>query len=171
MEVQSIINADALKEAKKYLIKPGIRKISAIASVAFVLLAIYCMLAGRPSTMLLAVFAIVIFYMELKMIENKQVKGFLTKLKEVYDKTEVTAPVVFREADILIQNPLSGGKAAVKYDVMDTLLETDHYFLLFTKEWQITIISKDEMDSEKREKFLKMTEQKMPGLKKKYGKK
>ena len=71
----------------------------------------------------------------------------------------------------MIQNPLSGGKAAVKYDVMDTLLETDHYFLLFTKEWQITIISKDEMDSEKREKFLKMTEQKMPGLKKKYGKK
>ncbi len=171
MEVRSVINADALKEAKKYLIKPGIRKISAIASVAFVLLAIYCMLAGRPSTMLLAVFAIVIFYMELKMIENKQVKGFLTKLKEVYDKTEVTAPVVFREADILIQNPLSGGKIAVKYDVMDTLLETDHYFLLFTKEWQITIISKDEMDSEKRKKFLKMTEQKMPGLKKKYGKK
>ena len=59
MEVQSVINESALKEARKYLIKPGIRKISAIASAAFVLLAAYCMLTGRPSTMLLAVFAIV----------------------------------------------------------------------------------------------------------------
>ena len=66
MEVQSVINESALKEARKYLIKPGIRKISAIASAAFVLLAAYCMLTGRPSTMLLAVFAIVIFYGELK---------------------------------------------------------------------------------------------------------
>ena len=32
MEVQSVINESALKEARKYLIKPGIRKISAIAS-------------------------------------------------------------------------------------------------------------------------------------------
>ena len=38
MEVQSVINESALKEARKYLIKPGIRKISAIASAAFVLL-------------------------------------------------------------------------------------------------------------------------------------
>ena len=53
MEVQSVINESALKEARKYLIKPGIRKISAIASAAFVLLAAYCMLTGRPSTMLL----------------------------------------------------------------------------------------------------------------------
>ena len=44
MEVQSVINESALKEARKYLIKPGIRKISAIASAAFVLLAAYCML-------------------------------------------------------------------------------------------------------------------------------
>ena len=36
MEVQSVINESALKEARKYLIKPGIRKISAIASAAFV---------------------------------------------------------------------------------------------------------------------------------------
>ena len=82
MDVQSVINESALKEARKYLIKPGIRKISAIASAAFVLLAAYCMLTGRPSTMLLAVFAIVIFYGELKMIESKQIKGFLKKLKE-----------------------------------------------------------------------------------------
>mgnify|MGYP000753800364 CR=1 FL=1 len=34
MEVQSVINESALKEARKYLIKPGIRKISAIASAA-----------------------------------------------------------------------------------------------------------------------------------------
>ena len=100
MEVQSVINESALKEARKYLIKPGIRKISAIASAAFVLLAAYCMLTGRPSTMLLAVFAIVIFFGELKMIESKQIKGFLKKLKELYGKTEVIAPIVFRDADI-----------------------------------------------------------------------
>lgn len=124
MEVQSVINESALKEARKYLIKPGIRKISAIASAAFVLLAAYCMLAGRPSTMLLAVFAIVIFYGELKMIESRQIKGFLKKLDELYGKKEVIAPIVFRDADILIQNPLSGGKNAVRYEVMDTLIET-----------------------------------------------
>ena len=156
MEVQSVINESALKEARKYLIKPGIRKISAIASAAFVLL---------------AVFAIVIFYGELKMIESKQIKGFLKKLKELYGKTEVIAPIVFRDADILIQNPLSGGKNAVRYEVMDTLIETEHYFLLFTKEWQITIIAKDGMDSGEKDRFLKMMEEKMPGLKRKYGKK
>ena len=165
MEVQSVINESALKEARKYLIKPGIRKISAIASAAFVLLAAYCMLTGRPSTMLLAVFAIVIFYGELKMIESKQIKGFLKKLKELYGKTEVIAPIVFRDADILIQ------KNAVRYEVMDTLIETEHYFLLFTKEWQITIIAKDGMDSGEKDRFLKMMEEKMPGLKRKYGKK
>ena len=121
--------------------------------------------------MLLAVFAIVIFYGELKMIESKQIKGFLKKLDELYRKTEVIAPIVFRDADILIQNPLSGGKNAVKYEVMDTLIETEHYFLLFTKEWQITIIAKDGMDSGEKDRFLKMTEEKMPGLKRKYGKK
>ena len=151
MEVQSVINESALKEARKYLIKPGIRKISAIASAAFVLLAAYCMLTGRPSTMLLAVFAIVIFYGELKMIESKQIKGFLKKLKELYGKTEVIAPI--------------------RYEVMDTLIETEHYFLLFTKEWQITIIAKDGMDSGEKDRFLKMMEEKMPGLKRKYGKK
>ena len=156
MEVQSVINESALKEARKYLIKPGIRKISAIASAAFVLLAAYCMLAGRPSTMLLAVFAIVIFY---------------GKLDELYGKKEVIAPIVFRDTDILIQNPLSGGKNAVRYEVMDTLIETEHYFLLFTKEWQITIIAKDGMDSGEKDRFLKMMEEKMPGLKRKYGKK
>lgn len=36
--------------------------------------------------MLLAVFAIVIFYGELKMIESKQIKGFLKKLDELYGK-------------------------------------------------------------------------------------
>ena len=156
MEVQSVINESALKEARKYLIKPGIRKISAIASAAFVLL---------------AVFAIVIFYGELKMIESRQIKGFLKKLDELYGKKEVIAPIVFRDADILIQNPLSGGKSAVKYEVMDTLIETEHYFLLFTKEWQITIIAKDGMDSGEKDRFLKMMEGKMPGLKRKYGKK
>ena len=161
MEVQSVINESALKEARKYLIKPGIRKISAIASAAFVLLAAYCML----------VFAIVIFYGELKMIESKQIKGFLKKLDELYGKKEVIAPIVFRDADILIQNPLSGGKNAVRYEVMDTLIETEHYFLLFTKEWQITIIAKDGMDSGEKDRFLKMMEEKMPGLKRKYGKK
>lgn len=171
MEVQSVINESALKEARKYLIKPGIRKISAIASAAFVLLAAYCMLVGRPSTMLLAVFAIVIFNGELKMIESKQIKGFLKKLDELYGKKEVIAPIVFRDADILIQNPLSGGKNAVRYEVMDTLIETEHYFLLFTKEWQITIIAKDGMDSGEKDRFLKMNEEKMPGLKRKYGKK
>ena len=171
MEVQSVINEAALKESRKYLIKPGIRKISAIASAAFVVLAAYCMLAGRPSTMLLAVFAIVIFYGELKMIESKQIKGFLKKLDELYGKTEVVAPILFRDKDILIQNPLSGEKNAVKYEVMDTLLETEHYFLLFTKEWQITIIAKDGMNTEEKDKFLKMAGQKMPGLKRKYGKK
>ena len=90
MEVQSVINESALKEARKYLIKPGIRKISAIASAAFVLLAAYCMLTGRPSTMLLAVFAIVIFYGELKMIESKQIKGFLKKLDELFGKKEAS---------------------------------------------------------------------------------
>ena len=138
MEVQSVINESALKEARKYLIKPGIRKISAIASAAFVLLAAYCMLAGRPSTMLLAVFAIVIFYGELKMIESKQIKGL---------------------------------KYAVRYEVMDIFIETEHYFLLFTKEWQITIIAKDGMDSGEKDRFLKMMEEKMPGLKRKYVKK
>ena len=156
MEVQSVINESALKEARKYLIKPGIRKISAIASAAFVLL---------------AVFAIVIFYGELKMIESRQIKGFLKKLDELYGKKEVIAPIVFRDADILIQNPLSGGKNAVRYEVMDTLIETEHYFLLFTKEWQITIIAKDGMDSGEKDRFLKMMEGKMPGLKRKYGKK
>lgn len=171
MKVQSVINETALKEARKYLIKPGIRKMSAIASAAFVLLALYCMLAGRPSTMLLAVFAIIIFYLELKMIENKQIKGFLKKLKEDYNKDEVKSPVIFREEDILIENPFSGGKSAVKYEVMDTLLETEHYFLLFTKDWQITILDKEGMGTEEKEEFLKMAGQKMPGLKRKYGKK
>ena len=121
--------------------------------------------------MLLAVFAIVIFYGELKMIESRQIKGFLKKLDELYGKKEVIAPIVFRDADILIQNPLSGGKNAVRYEVMDTLIETEHYFLLFTKEWQITIIAKDGMDSGEKDRFLKMMEEKMPGLKRKYGKK
>ena len=91
--------------------------------------------------------------------------------EELYGKTEVIAPIVFRDADILIQNPLSGGKNAVRYEVMDTLIETEHYFLLFTKEWQITIIEKDGMDSGEKDRFLKMMEEKMPGLKRKYGKK
>ena len=120
---------------------------------------------------IMAVFAIVIFYGELKMIESKQIKGFLKKLDELYGKKEVIAPIVFRDADILIQNPLSGGKNAVRYEVMDTLIETEHYFLLFTKEWQITIIAKDGMDSGEKDRFLKMMEEKMPGLKRKYGKK
>ena len=105
------------------------------------------------------------------MIESKQIKGFLKKLDELYGKKEVIAPIVFRDADILIQNPLSRGKNAVRYEVMDTLIETEHYFLLFTKEWQITIIEKDGMDSGEKDRFLKMMEEKMPGLKRKYGKK
>ena len=60
---------------------------------------------------------------------------------------------------------------AVRYEVMDTLIETEHYFLHFTKEWQITIIEKDGMDSGEKDRFLKMMEGKMPGLKRKYGKK
>ena len=56
-------------------------------------------------------------------------------------------------------------------EVMDTLIETEHYFLLLTKEWQITIIAKDGMDSGEKDRFLKMMEEKMPGLKRKYGKK
>ena len=55
------------------------------------------------------------------------------------------------------------------YEVMDTLIETEHYFLLFTKEWQITIIAKDGMDLGEKDRFLKMMEEKMPGLKRKYG--
>lgn len=91
-------------------------------------------------------------------------------MKELYGKTEVIAPIVFRDADILIQNPLSGGKNAVRYEVMDTLIETEHYFLLFTKEWQITIIAKDGMDSGEKDRFLKMNGRKDAGLKEKIWK-
>ena len=87
------------------------------------------------------------------------------------EKTEVIAPIVFRDADILIQNPLSGGKSAVKYEVMDTLIETEHYFLLFTKEWQITNYCERWNGFRRKDRFLKMMEEKMPGLKRKYGKK
>ena len=104
------------------------------------------------------------------MIESKQIKGFLKKLDELYGKKEVIAAIVFRDADILIQNPLSGGKNAVRYEVMDTLSETEHYFLLFTKEWQITIIAKDGMDSGRKRQVLENDGRKDAGLKEKVWK-
>ena len=71
MEVHSVINESALK-GRKYLIKPRIRESVPIASHDVCLLAarIVCW-QGRPSTMLLAVFAICHFYGELKMIGNQ----------------------------------------------------------------------------------------------------
>ena len=61
------------------------------------------------------------------------------------EKKEVIAPIVFRDADILVRIRFPVGNA-VRYEVMDTLIETEHYFLLFTK-WQITIIEKRWNDS------------------------
>ena len=84
------------------------------------------------------------------MIESRQIKGFLKNWMSFMEK-EVIAPIVFRDADILIQNPLSGGKNAVRYEVMDTLIETEHYFLLFKRSGRSQSLRKMEWIQEKKE--------------------
>ena len=64
-------------------------------------------------------------------------------MKELYGKTSKLHQLYFRDADILIQNPLSVEKMQSDMKLWIRLIETEHYFLLFTKEWQITIIANE----------------------------
>lgn len=167
MEVHTLVNASAFNELRKDLLKPNIRKLFYAITIILMLLGVFFIAVKFYSTMIICFVGAIILTVELYLISKKQVKVMTKRLYEMYKTDQVEGKLIFTDDMLKTVNLVTKGELNLSYDIMSRFVETDNYYTLFTKEYQMIIIDKQQFDSQTRTQFLQLVNEKMPQLLKK----
>lgn len=164
MEVHTVINEKAINELRKYLIKPKIRKMIYIMSAVFVVLGILSIPLKFYTLMTVSFGGAIILMIELHIVAGKQVKIMIARIRESYNTDQVDAKLIFEDDSFKTVNLITNGELSLTYDIMSGFVETENYYTLFTKQYQLLIVDKQQFDSHRQEQFLQQVKEKMPQL-------
>ena len=164
MEVHTVINEKAINELRKYLIKPKIRKMIYIMSAVFVVLGILSIPLKFYTLMTVSFGGAIILMIELHIVAGKQVKIMIARIRESYNTDQVDAKLIFEDDSFKTVNLITNGELSLTYDIMSGFVETENYYTLFTKQYQLLIVDKQQFDSHRQEQFLQLMKEKMPQL-------
>lgn len=164
MEVHTLTSEQALRELRKYIIKPSIKKRARITSVIFLVVGILWLLLQSYLLTIACFLGIVIFAVELYFLSKKQIQLTLRRLYELYNTDKVEGKIVFEDDALRMVNFITNGELRLPYSVMSMFVQTQNYYALFTKEHQALIVDKQQFTPETQAQFLELIREKMPKL-------
>lgn len=164
MEVHTLTSEQALRELRKYIVKPSIKKRARITSVIFLVVGILWLLLQSYLLTIACFLGIVIFAVELYFLSKKQIQLTLRRLYELYNTDTVEGKIVFEDDALRMVNFITNGELRLPYSVMSMFVQTQNYYALFTKEHQALIVDKQQFTPETQAQFLELIREKMPKL-------
>lgn len=164
MEVHTLTSEQALRELRKYIVKPSIKKRAKITSVIFLVVGILWLLLQSYLLTIACFLGIVIFAVELYFLSKKQIQLTLRRLYELYNTDKVEGKIVFEDDALRMVNFITNGELRLPYSVMSMFVQTQNYYALFTKEHQALIVDKQQFTPETQARFLELIREKMPKL-------
>lgn len=164
MEVHTLTSEQALRELRKYIVKPSIKKRARITSVIFLVVGILWLLLQSYLLTIACFLGIVIFAVELYFLSKKQIQLTLRRLYELYNTDKVEGKIVFEDDALRMVNFITNGELRLPYSVMSMFVQTQNYYALFTKEHQALIVDKQQFTPETQARFLELIREKMPKL-------
>lgn len=164
MEVHTLTSEQALRELRKYIVKPSIKKRARITSVIFLVVGILWLLLQSYLLTIACFLGIVIFAVELYFLSKKQIQLTLRRLYELYNTDKVEGKIVFEDDALRMVNFITNGELRLPYSVMSMFVQTQNYYALFTKEHQALIVDKQQFTPETQAQFLELIREKMPKL-------
>ena len=164
MEVHTLTSEQALRELRKYIVKPSIKKRAKITSVIFLVVGILWLLLQSYLLTIACFLGIVIFAVELYFLSKKQIQLTLRRLYELYNTDTVEGKIVFEDDALRMVNFITNGELRLPYSVMSMFVQTQNYYALFTKEHQALIVDKQQFTPETQAQFLELIREKMPKL-------
>ena len=164
MEVHTLTSEQALRELRKYIVKPSIKKRARITSVIFLVVGILWLLLQSYLLTIACFLGIVIFAVELYFLSKKQIQLTLRRLYELYNTDTVEGKIVFEDDALRMVNFITKGELRLPYSVMSMFVQTQNYYALFTKEHQALIVDKQQFTPETQAQFLELIREKMPKL-------
>ena len=164
MEVHTLTSEQALRELRKYIVKPSIKKRARITSVIFLVVGILWLLLQSYLLTIACFLGIVIFAVELSSLPKKQIQLTLRRLYELYNTDKVEGKIVFEDDALRMVNFITNGELRLPYSVMSMFVQTQNYYALFTKEHQALIVDKQQFTPETQARFLELIREKMPTL-------
>lgn len=164
MEVHTLTSEQALRELRKYIVNPSIKKRAKITSVIFLVVGILWLLLQSYLLTIACFLGIVIFAVELYFLSKKQIQLTLRRLYELYNTDKVEGKIVFEDDALRMVNFITNGELRLPYSVMSMFVQTQNYYALFTKEHQALIVDKQQFTPETQAQFLELIREKMPKL-------
>ncbi len=164
MEVHTLTSESAVKELRKYNIRPSVKKKVYIASVIFFIIGIIGIFVDYTLLTAICFIGIAAFFFELYLISKKQIQVTVKRLREIYGTDKVEGKIIFENDKLKAVNFATNGELSFNYDVMSRFAETQNYYALFTKEYQAIVIDKQQFAPEENEQFLQLIGEKMPQL-------
>ncbi|HJB39268.1 MAG TPA: YcxB family protein [Candidatus Ruthenibacterium avium] len=164
MEVHTLTSEQALRELRKYIVNPSIKKRARITSVIFLVVGILWLLLQSYLLTIACFLGIVIFAVELYFLSKKQIQLTLRRLYELYNTDKVEGKIVFEDDALRMVNFITNGELRLPYSVMSMFVQTQNYYALFTKEHQALIVDKQQFTPETQARFLELIREKMPKL-------
>lgn len=164
MEVHTLTSEQALRELRKYIVNPSIKKRAKITSVIFLVVGILWLLLQSYLLTAACFLGIVIFAVELYFLSKKQIQLTLRRLYELYNTDKVEGKIVFEDDALRMVNFITNGELRLPYSVMSMFVQTQNYYALFTKEHQALIVDKQQFTPETQARFLELIREKMPTL-------
>lgn len=164
MRVHTIVDRQALQELKKYLLRPRGRKGLQILMGVLALVAVGAVLYGEFATTTICLFGVLVFGVEIIALENQQVKLSLKRLQELYGEDRAEGELVFLPEELQVINTKTGGHLEMEYSTVERLVESTHYYAMFTKEYQLMVVDKAQFDEQSERAFLQEIEGHMPSI-------
>lgn len=164
MEVHTLTSEQALRELRKYIIKPSMKKKLMVTSGVLLAMGILAFLVQLYLAMTACFLGIVIFAVELYFLSKKQIQLTLRRLYELYNTDKVEGKIVFEDDALRMVNFITNGELRLPYSVMSMFVQTQNYYALFTKEHQALIVGKQQFTPEAQAQFLELIREKMPKL-------
>lgn len=164
MEVHTLTSEQALRELRKYIVNPSIKKRAKITSVIFLVVGMLWLLLQSYLLTIACFLGIVIFAVELYFLSKKQIQLTLRRLYELYNTDKVEGKIVFEDDALRMVNFITNGELRLPYSVMSMFVQTQNYYALFTKEHQALIVDKQQFTPETQARFLELIREKMPKL-------
>lgn len=164
MELHTLVTREALLELRPHLIKPGLKKWIWILTLVLLLAGIAAACVGEYTLLLIAVAGAVVLQLEFFLLRNQQVKRSLRRINEMYGTDRVEGKLLLQEQELKLLNETTHGELNFPYGVLSRLVETRHYYVLFTKEWQMVVIDREQFIGETEKEFIRLIQEKAPQL-------
>ena len=164
MELHTLVNREALLELRPHLIKPGLKKWIWILTAVLLLAGIAAACVGEYTLLLIAVVGAAVLQVEFYLLRRQQAERSLRRMNEMYGADQVEGKLLLQEQEFKLLNETTHGELSFPYSVLSRLVGTQHYYVLFTKEWQIVVIDRKQFTGETEKEFIRLIQEKAPQL-------